>query len=546
MGRNLKRNFNDHKTNRETMPRVQTTVSELLRVAAQHRTDAALWNGREFHTFTKAMQTAAPFKGGKNYSKLNLNTDYLAEKSRLSKTRIDILNAGSNIPRSSTSNYFSNLKKTLGKGSSLEYAADYLSVHSASLNANTFKAFDSNDEKNVYVKNHIRNMAEAYGSTISDSDSQRNLLINKLDEEYQAQNKLVPTSTMKQFEATVQHLNNKDFNIACTLYEKELSHYNSEISKFNELYPSFPCHPNSSQFKYVANCIQLMANASTICFAIDFEAYEFQQSVVTEIGISIYDPREQEPYSTERQTQNFHIIVEESLDLRNHKFISCLKDCYLHNHSCILRLNDAVNLIQILVDHYLRPKTEDDFTWNRAIVGHNLSGDLEWLRKLGVVLPDNLKVNGNLGSIPSEMTPGKFAGDLLLLDTEKLYTSNYGPKSSSLGKILRILNIPHAYLHNAGNDAYYTLQLLMKFCDIGFRKHHNMDNLKEMHDKINSWTAIFQQNKKILPMPYLSVPHDIKTANTPMKNKKKAPQTEFGGCLQYDEIESILATYFHK
>ncbi|KAL6947389.1 hypothetical protein ACO0QE_002272 [Hanseniaspora vineae] len=526
---------------------IKTTLPELLKLASQTPPEgAALWKRQSFHTFTKAMQTAEPFKSRKNHLKLNLGSDYMGEKAKLSKTRIDILNAGTHIPRSSTSSYFSKLNKSLNKSASANYPVDFLSVHSASLNQNTFKDFDFDAKVNMYVKNHIRNMAEAYASTISENDSQRAQLIRVLDEDFTEHYGSIPTFTMKQFEAKNQNLNDREFNNACAHYEEQLKKYTAETSKINELYPPYPCHPNTSQFKYLANCIQLMANASTICFSLDFEAYEFQQSVVTEIGISIFDPREQEPYSTERQTQNFHIIVEESLDLRNHKFISCLKDCYLHNHSCILKLNDAVNLIQILVDHYLRPKTESDFTWNRAIVGHNLSGDLNWLNKLGVALPDNLKVNGDLGSIPSEMTPGKFAGDLLLLDTQKLYTSNYGLKSSSLGKILRILNIPHAYLHNAGNDAYYTLQLLMKFCDIGFRKHHDMDNLREMYDKINSWTKIFQQDKKILPMPYLSVPHDIKTAHIPTKNKKKAPQTEFGGCLQYDEIEGILATYFNK
>ena len=54
----------------------------------------------------------------------------------------------------------------------------------------------------------------------------------------------------------------------------------------------------------------------------------------------------------------------------------------------------------------------------------------------------------------------------------------------SLAKNLKLYNIPHSYMYNAGTDTYYTLQMLMKIGNYKFRQRNQLDNLKHMSLKI--------------------------------------------------------------
>jgi len=51
---------------------------------------------------------------------------------------------------------------------------------------------------------------------------------------------------------------------------------------------------------------------------------------------------------------------------------------------------------------------------------------------------------------------------LTSLDTQHIYSSNYDVKKLSLAVLLENLDINYEYLHNAGNDAAYTLKALLK------------------------------------------------------------------------------------
>lgn len=76
-----------------------------------------------------------------------------------------------------------------------------------------------------------------------------------------------------------------------------------------------------------------------------------------------------------------------------------------------------------------------------VLVGHALKNDLAYLRRLGI---DAL-------AIPNVV---------LQLDTQRIAT----PKklAPSLGKLLTALGIPADNLHNAGNDAHFTLRAVLE------------------------------------------------------------------------------------
>lgn len=93
-----------------------------------------------------------------------------------------------------------------------------------------------------------------------------------------------------------------------------------------------------------------------------------------------------------------------------------------------------------------------------VVVCHDPTNDIKWLKQLGIQLPTNI----------------------LTLDTQmiaSLPNDTIGPGKNKVGlaKTLNRYDIPHSYLHNAGNDAYFTLVLLVRLLDAQFRKNHKVD-----------------------------------------------------------------------
>lgn len=74
-----------------------------------------------------------------------------------------------------------------------------------------------------------------------------------------------------------------------------------------------------------------------------------------------------------------------------------------------------------------------------VLVGHDLQQDLQWMSGLGIDLVGFRNIIGQL-------------------DTKDMYQGwRDEPQPRGLGKVLAALDIPSKNLHNAGNDAYYTI-----------------------------------------------------------------------------------------
>ncbi|CAI4059525.1 hypothetical protein SKDZ_04G7010 [Saccharomyces kudriavzevii ZP591] len=310
----------------------------------------------------------------------------------------------------------------------------------------------------------------------------------------------------------------------------------------NDHVPMINCQPGTSQFTYLCNTIDLLSSNKTICFAIDVEAFEFDTDIVTEIGISIYDPREN-VHSLTPIIRSYHLIVAEALPLRNKRFVCDFKDCFLLGESLVLPLEHCVEFIQSLINFYMKYETAQDSSWERAFVGHSIAGDIRWLKKIGVHVPE---LDGELNK-PDDILEGKCVKKhIKMLDTEKIYSICYGKKGSSLGKLLRLFHMPHAFLHNAGNDAYYTLLLMLKLGDFNFRKQIGADDLESMGYRIREWFKREKDEPKILPMSYvLSVTNANNTkpkANDKGRKKSKdlVPQTEFSGSQWFQNARAAF------
>ncbi|AMD19501.1 HCL650Wp [Eremothecium sinecaudum] len=241
----------------------------------------------------------------------------------------------------------------------------------------------------------------------------------------------------------------------------------SQISKEYEI--ELDMDPSSIQWREMTETLRLLRDRNTILFSIDIEAYEVMNSVITEIGICIYDPRENQNTLTPLY-RTFHLCPSESLDCLNLNYVPEHKKNFLVGESQVLPLVQCVDFIQGLVNYYLRQGSDDD-KYTRAIVGHGIASDLRWLERIFIKLPS---------------TSGK-SSRVRLLDTASICQNFYGKGAFSLAKALRLHDIPHSYLHNAGNDAYYTLQLLMNMTDIDKREALGWDNISAIRKKLRRW-----------------------------------------------------------
>ncbi|GEQ71533.1 hypothetical protein JCM33374_g5217 [Metschnikowia sp. JCM 33374] len=192
---------------------------------------------------------------------------------------------------------------------------------------------------------------------------------------------------------------------------------------------------------------------NSILFCIDIEAWEQNHDLVTEVGVSIYDPRYQES-ALVPNIKTLHMTVAENKHLKNGKHVADNKDNFMGKSTWNMTLDQIRWILQELIDRYFDP----GYPFYCSLVGHDLRGDLQWLDKIGVYIPSNVRQ----------------------LDTQTLFAYTHGRNGASLGKCLRAVNQPFAHLHNAGNDAYYTILLALKLCDPNVRDLTEFDRFQEV------------------------------------------------------------------
>jgi len=154
-----------------------------------------------------------------------------------------------------------------------------------------------------------------------------------------------------------------------------------------------------------------------ICF--DTEYYEDDQDKMLELGYSFYN---------NGTIVSCNILIKENLKLKNGKYVPNNKDNFNFGETIIFTEEEAIKHILLLVE-------EAD-----AILGHGVSSDLQ-------IIPMEIKEK------------------MEIFDTSKMFNFvEFGYKNNiSLVNMCKELNITTTNLHNAGNDAHYTLQAALEY-----------------------------------------------------------------------------------
>jgi len=185
------------------------------------------------------------------------------------------------------------------------------------------------------------------------------------------------------------------------------------------------------------------AKSGTWC-AIDFEGWERDHTVVTEMGYSIlkWDAQGKEI------REDGHWIIKEAEGYRNGTYVPDYRYAYNFGKSEKISRSTFKNRVGSLLNG-LRESGP------LYLVFHDNNQDIKYMKSstidapledLSFILPDNTPETG-----------------LFVVDTSDLFgalTGSAAGQRRSLEKTCRMLQITTMFLHNAGNDAHYTLEAM--------------------------------------------------------------------------------------
>ncbi|KAF2416198.1 hypothetical protein EJ08DRAFT_566986, partial [Tothia fuscella] len=194
---------------------------------------------------------------------------------------------------------------------------------------------------------------------------------------------------------------------------------------------------------------------------IDVENYELDHNVITEIGVATLDTADLKDLPPGEggeawfdQIRHRHFRIDEHKHIRNERFVDGCPDRFEFGESEFIPKKDAAKVVMSCFDDPFSKDSKVSWTSptvadskrNIIFVGHAPEGDLAALRILGckpLDLPNLLET----------------------IDTAQLYRifrREQNPKS--VGSILYDFDLTGWHLHNAGNDAAYTMWIMIGTC----------------------------------------------------------------------------------
>lgn len=192
---------------------------------------------------------------------------------------------------------------------------------------------------------------------------------------------------------------------------------------------------------------------------VDVEAYERDHGKVTEVGIATLDTRDLMQVTPGKDGEAWrplikarHFRVQEYSHLVNHEFVQGCPGSFFFGESEMVSLKDLPALVAecFMPPFSARPngelENEHNGPRNLIFLGHDTLTDVKYLQNIGF---DPL-------SLPNLVESQ---------DTASLYRVwQRQEQITRLGKMLERFDIRGHGLHNAGNDAVYTLQSFLAIC----------------------------------------------------------------------------------
>ncbi|OAF58126.2 hypothetical protein VC83_05374 [Pseudogymnoascus destructans] len=246
----------------------------------------------------------------------------------------------------------------------------------------------------------------------------------------------------------------------------------------------------------VTKPVPFKQESSVVFICVDVEAYEKNHRLITEIGIATLDTADIANVVPEDRGTNWfsairarHFRVKEFGHLNNTEYLQGCADMFRFGTSEWIKIADApksvADCFKAPFSNPLSPSPIDPFEKRKIVlVGHDLPADIAFLRQLGY-------------------DPGNLSNLLECTDTTHMYRAfRQEPNNSGLGKVLADLDIAGWDLHNAGNDAVYTLQAMVAIAvkslveKQGFREREKEVIEKKIKEAMEAAAEVVRENKE--------------------------------------------------
>lgn len=224
-----------------------------------------------------------------------------------------------------------------------------------------------------------------------------------------------------------------------------------------------------------------------IFIAIDLEAYESPPRMITEIGLATLDTRDLKgiaPGDIGKEWHRFirgrHIRVDEWKHLVNHQYVTGCPGSFEFGESEFVPKNQVGSVLASCF-RYPFSQEEGDLNGeateerNIVLVGHDLGQDINYCHQLGFSVLNRASIKESIDTV------GMY----------RAYTKD--PSARSLGSILYDCDISGWHLHNAGNDAVYTIQAMIAIC---FKSMNARGDAETAEKQLEEKTAILVEAAK--------------------------------------------------
>ncbi len=237
--------------------------------------------------------------------------------------------------------------------------------------------------------------------------------------------------------------NSKRYKILCQEVKKLKKYINKNTKLLNDMSILTKCYKDKK----------------ILCF--DFEAFENNQNIITELGISTLING---IYKSE------HYIVKENLAYKNKRNIKDKKFNFNFGHSKTLELKKIIKILKNYLD-------ESDL-----IIGQSIDNDFEYVNKF-------LK---NQDEFPKNFISMK---NYNIMDTHDM-TFLFIKSGMGMKKALDMFEIPYRNLHNGGNDSRYNI-LMFEYMLKNFDKEKNEKNLMEKRSTLEELSLELEEKYEI-------------------------------------------------
>jgi hypothetical protein len=202
---------------------------------------------------------------------------------------------------------------------------------------------------------------------------------------------------------------------------------------------------------------------SVVFICVDVESHERAHHKITEVGVATLDTRDlfgvapgENGEAWREKIRARHFRINEHRHLVNSDFVTGYPDGFMFGESTFVRLDEAGKHVEACfqapfgacVSNGEQTSLDSDPSEKRNLIflGHDTSADIRYLQEL-------------------HYDPMKMENILEAMDTATMYKVwNRDQQTTSLGKILAKFDIIGWKLHNAGNDAVYTVQAMLGIC----------------------------------------------------------------------------------